>query len=120
MTLGVTGSFGKTIAALMVRSILEAAGERFGLVGALGFCDGTTTRALGAGVVRRGGRTLVLASASAITRPTSSGAFAPGAAGLATLLAEMVERGCKGGVLEVSSERSRTAASRESPFTRRS
>ena len=49
MTLGVTGSFGKTITALMVRSILEAAGERFGLVGSLGFCDGSTTRALGAG-----------------------------------------------------------------------
>jgi UDP-N-acetylmuramoyl-L-alanyl-D-glutamate--2,6-diaminopimelate ligase len=89
LTIGVTGGFGRTIAGLMVRSILVAAGHRIGLIGALGFCDGTTTRPLGAGVVRRGGRT-----------PTT----APGAAGLAALMAEMVERGCNGGVLEVSSE----------------
>ena len=37
-------------------------------------------------------------------REHEPGAFAPGAAGLAALLAEMVERRCKGGVLEVSSE----------------
>ena len=49
MTLGVTGSFGKTITALMVHSILEAAGHRFGLVGSSGFFDGTETRALGDG-----------------------------------------------------------------------
>ena len=42
-----TGGFGRTIAGLMVRSILSAAGERVGLIGALGFCNGTTTRALG-------------------------------------------------------------------------
>ena len=49
VTVGVTGSFGKTITALMVRSILEAAGDRCGLIGSLGFCDGAATRALGAG-----------------------------------------------------------------------
>ena len=49
VTVGVTGSFGKTITALMVRSIIDAAGDRCGLVGSLGFCDGSTTRALGAG-----------------------------------------------------------------------
>ena len=32
-TLGITGSHGKTITALMIRSILEAAGEQFGLIG---------------------------------------------------------------------------------------
>ncbi len=46
VTMGVTGSFGKTITALMVRSIIDAAGDRCGLVGSLGFCDGSTTRAL--------------------------------------------------------------------------
>ena len=49
VTVGITGSFGKTITALMVRSIIDAAGDRCGLVGSLGFCDGSTTRALGAG-----------------------------------------------------------------------
>jgi UDP-N-acetylmuramoyl-L-alanyl-D-glutamate--2,6-diaminopimelate ligase len=113
--LGVTGGFGRTIAALMVRSILVAAGQRIGLIGALGFCDGTTTRALGAGVVRRGGRTRTgvraghgpgAASPSWIgsDHQHQPGSFAPGAASLAALMAEMVERGCKGGVLEVSSE----------------
>jgi UDP-N-acetylmuramoyl-L-alanyl-D-glutamate--2,6-diaminopimelate ligase len=115
LTLGVTGGFGRTIAALMVRSILVAAGQRIGLIGALGFCDGTTTRALGAGGVRRGGRTLTgvraghgpgAAGSSLIgsDHQHQPGAFAPGAASLAALMAEMVERGCKGGVLEVSSE----------------
>jgi len=121
LTLGVTGGFGRTIAALMVRSILVAAGQRFGLIGALGFCNGTTTRAVGTGVVRRGGRPLTgvragqgagAAESSLIggdhhhhhQYPHQPGAFAPGAASLAVLMAEMVERGCKGGVLEVSSE----------------
>ena len=40
LTAGVTGSFGRTITALMVRSIFEAAGQRTGLLGALGFYDG--------------------------------------------------------------------------------
>jgi UDP-N-acetylmuramoyl-L-alanyl-D-glutamate--2,6-diaminopimelate ligase len=114
-TLGVTGGFGRTIAALMVRSILVAAGQRIGLIGALGFCDGTTTRALGAGVVRRGGRTRMGVRAGrgpGAAGPSwiggdhqhQPGSFAPGAASLAALMAEMVERGCQGGVLEVSSE----------------
>ena len=114
LTIGVTGGFGRTIAALMVRSILVAAGQRIGLIGALGFCNGTTTRALGAGVVPRDGRTLTGARAgqgagSSMIRghhhhPHEPGPFVPGAASLAALMAEMVERGCKGGVLEVSSE----------------
>ena len=49
VTLGVTGTHGQTITAILVRSILDAAGERFGLIGSSGFCDGTKTRALGAG-----------------------------------------------------------------------
>src|SRR5262249_54184127 len=39
-TIGVTGTFGKTIASLFVRSILEAAGRRCGLIGALEWSDG--------------------------------------------------------------------------------
>ena len=52
VTLGVTGSYGQTITAMMVRSILDAAGERFGLIGSSGFCDGIKSRALGAGFDR--------------------------------------------------------------------
>ena len=50
MTLGVTGTFGKTVTALFVHSILEAAGLRCGLVGSLGWSDGMTTRPLGIGI----------------------------------------------------------------------
>ena len=53
VTVGVTGSFGKTITALMVRSIIDAAGDRCGLVGSLGFCDGSTTRARAPVSIRR-------------------------------------------------------------------
>jgi UDP-N-acetylmuramoyl-L-alanyl-D-glutamate--2,6-diaminopimelate ligase len=107
VTMGVTGSFGKTITALMVRSIIEAAGDRCGLVGSLGFCDGLTTRAVGAGFdpgilgMGAGGGGSI---ATRKRRDHEPGAFAPGAAGLASLLAELVELRCKGGVLEVSSK----------------
>jgi UDP-N-acetylmuramoyl-L-alanyl-D-glutamate--2,6-diaminopimelate ligase len=104
VTVGVTGSFGRTITALMVRSIFEAAGERTGLLGALGFSNGTTARALGAGLDPRsptggpgfgGGRSAACGS---------SRAFIPDASGLAALMSEMVEGGCQAGVLEVSAE----------------
>ena len=109
VTVGVTGSFGKTITALMVRAIIDAAGDRCGLVGSLGFCDGSTTRALGAGfhpaTLRNGTRPGQSDSITARKpREYEPGAFVPGAAGLAALLAELVERRCKGGVLEVASE----------------
>jgi UDP-N-acetylmuramoyl-L-alanyl-D-glutamate--2,6-diaminopimelate ligase len=104
VTIGVTGSFGKTIAARMVHSIIEAAGDRCGLVGSLGFCDGSTTRALGAGfdptTVGRGAGALTIRG----RREHQPGTFAPGAAGLAALLAELVKLRCKGGVLEVCGE----------------
>lgn len=73
---GVTGTCGRAGASLFVRSIFEAAGLRFGLVGSLGSSDGVTTRAGIDGF--------------------------PSAEGLAAMLAEMVERGCAGGVLELS------------------
>ena len=109
VTVGVTGSFGKTITALMVRSIIDAAGDRCGLVGSLGFCDGSTTRAVGAGfhpaTVRNG---MGAGESGSITarnrRDHEPGAFVPGAAGLAALLAEMVERRCKGASSRLPSE----------------
>ncbi len=115
LTAGVTGSFGRTIAAMFVRSILEGAGQRTGLLGALGFFDGTTPRPLGAGL-DTGSSGAGASAGRAPTRgagPSGSsrtrldrppGAFIPGAAGLAALLSEMVERGCKAGVLEASGE----------------
>ena len=55
VTLGVTGSFGKTITALMVHSIIEAAGDRCGLAGSLGFHNGVQVRPVGAGFETRAG-----------------------------------------------------------------
>jgi UDP-N-acetylmuramoyl-L-alanyl-D-glutamate--2,6-diaminopimelate ligase len=80
VTIGVTGTCGKTVTSLFLRSIFEATGARFGLVGSLGWSDGVKTR------------------------PVASGRAIPDAEGLATMLAAMVERGCLGGVIEVSSE----------------
>ncbi len=78
LTLGVTGSCGRTVTALFLRAIFEAAGGRYGLVGRLGWSDGAATRPAGAGV--------------------------PGAEGLAGMLGEMVDRGCAGAVLEFDPE----------------
>ena len=75
LTLGVTGACGRTVAALFLRAILEAAGGRFGLVGRHGWSDGLASRPVGAG--------------------------APGAEGLAAMLAAMVEQGCAGAVIEL-------------------
>jgi UDP-N-acetylmuramoyl-L-alanyl-D-glutamate--2,6-diaminopimelate ligase len=112
-TLGVTGSFGRTITALMMHAILKTAGKRTGCITSLGFCEGVTMRHLGAGfgphprVMRPGtlagtnrpeSRTHSLGSAE-LPR-----GFAPTAASLSTLLAEMAEHRCEAGVLEISSE----------------
>src|SRR5262249_13777363 len=75
-----------------------------GLLGALGFSNGTTARALGAGLdprISTGGPNL---GGGRFAACGSSRAFIPRAAGLAALLSEMVEGGCKAGVLEVSAE----------------
>ena len=123
VTVGVTGSFGKTITALMVRSIIEAAGDRCGLLGSLGFCDGSSSamRTLGAGFDPSSVGTLGMGNSvhggwtngpglgnGNVRHPSSRGGepgvFIPGAVGLAALLAEMVKARCKGGVLEVSTE----------------
>lgn len=78
MTIGVTGTWGRTVTSLYLRSIFEATGVRFGLIGALGWSDGVTTR--------------------------SVSATFPGEEALATMLSEMVEHGCRGGVVEVPPE----------------
>jgi UDP-N-acetylmuramoyl-L-alanyl-D-glutamate--2,6-diaminopimelate ligase len=77
---GVTGTFGKTVTSLLIRSILEAAGHRCGLIGATGWSDGATTRPMGAGT------------------------WPGGAAGLASILAYMVDQDCTSGVIEASAE----------------
>jgi UDP-N-acetylmuramoyl-L-alanyl-D-glutamate--2,6-diaminopimelate ligase len=74
LTLGVTGACGRTVTALFLRAIFEAAGGRYGLVSRLGWSDGASERPAGAGLTR--------------------------AEGLAGMLAEMVDRGCAGAVLE--------------------
>lgn len=76
VTIGVTGTCGTTVVSLFLRSIFEATGARIGLVGSLGWSDGVTPRPPG----------------RAIADPE----------GMATMLAAMVERGCLGGVIEVS------------------
>ena len=55
LTIGVTGTCGKTVTSLFLRSIFEATGARFGLVGSLGWSDGVTTRPVGRAVARRRG-----------------------------------------------------------------
>jgi UDP-N-acetylmuramoyl-L-alanyl-D-glutamate--2,6-diaminopimelate ligase len=78
LTIGVTGTYGRVATSLYLRSIFEATGARFGLVGSLGWSDGVTTHPMSVTL--------------------------PGAEGLAIMLAEMVNRGCLGGVIEISSE----------------
>jgi UDP-N-acetylmuramoyl-L-alanyl-D-glutamate--2,6-diaminopimelate ligase len=80
VTLGVTGSCGRTLAAHFLRAILEAAGERFGMVGRLGWSDGVETH------------------------PIGLAASMPDPAGLAAMLAAMVEHGAAGAVIELGSE----------------
>jgi UDP-N-acetylmuramoyl-L-alanyl-D-glutamate--2,6-diaminopimelate ligase len=109
LTLGITGSFGKTITALMIRAIVKAAGDRCGLIGSLGFSDGAICRAPGTGFdLRARGMTMVAGGSDSIAagdgRHLEPGSFPPDAAALAVLLAEMVDRRCTGAVLEVSSE----------------
>jgi UDP-N-acetylmuramoyl-L-alanyl-D-glutamate--2,6-diaminopimelate ligase len=76
--IGVAGPAGRTVTAHFLRSIFEAAGARFGMVGEMGWSDGT--------------------------RMTPPGAQEPGAAELAEILVAMLESGCEGGILEMSLE----------------
>lgn len=72
VTVGVTGTAGRTVASVILRAILEAGGGRQGLVSRLGWSDGRANRAIGAG-----------------------------ATGLAEMLGAMVDSGCQGAVLEL-------------------
>jgi UDP-N-acetylmuramoyl-L-alanyl-D-glutamate--2,6-diaminopimelate ligase len=92
MTLGVTGTLGKPLTSLFVRSILEAADLRCGLIGASGWSDGKSSRPLGASIGQ------------------AEGAWPGGAAGLASILSYMVEQKCAAGVIEVSCEALRSRA----------
>jgi UDP-N-acetylmuramoyl-L-alanyl-D-glutamate--2,6-diaminopimelate ligase len=73
---GVAGSSGRTAAALFLRSILESSGARFGLVGAQGWSDGVQSR--------------------------PAGAEEPRPEQFAEMLLAMAERGCAGGIVEIS------------------
>ncbi len=106
-TIGVAGSFGQTVTSLMVRSIIEAAGDRCGLIGSLGYCDGSSTKALGpsfepVAVASHSLGSNALAAQSRRIHELRS--FTPDAASVAALLSEMVKMRCAGSVLEVSAE----------------
>jgi UDP-N-acetylmuramoyl-L-alanyl-D-glutamate--2,6-diaminopimelate ligase len=76
--IGVAGCLGRSAAATFLRSIFEAAGARFGFVGQLDWSDGRQTY--------------------------PAGAVAIGASEIAEMLAAMFERGCAGGILEVTAD----------------
>ena len=46
LAVGVTGTCGRTMTSVFIRSIFEATGARFGLVGALGWSDGVAARSV--------------------------------------------------------------------------
>ena len=112
LTAGVTGSFGRTITALMVRSIFEAAGaadrpaRRPGLLrrhdppSAGGRAGPAAPAADEPGAAAPGpdpGRWRGAAGVARRRLDRPPGAFIPGAAGLAALMSEMVELGLQGG-----------------------
>jgi UDP-N-acetylmuramoyl-L-alanyl-D-glutamate--2,6-diaminopimelate ligase len=74
--IGIAGSAGRSVTALFLHSIFEAAGMRYGLVGRLGWTDGHHNY--------------------------PPGAREPGAVELAEMLLAMVDAGCAGGILEMS------------------
>lgn len=122
LTAGITGSFGRTITALFVRSILEADGRRTGSLGATGYYDGSTPRPLGAGLTPRpwarpatrpdiaglriGGHAAgnLGAAGNRVSLDRTPGTFLPDGKSLAALLGEMVDVGCQAAALEVSAE----------------
>jgi UDP-N-acetylmuramoyl-L-alanyl-D-glutamate--2,6-diaminopimelate ligase len=83
---GITGTNGKTSTSLLIQSVFNAAGIQSGVMGSLGYCDGSQT------------------GAASLTTP--------GAHVLADYLARMAANGCTHGIVEVSSHalaQSRTA-----------
>lgn len=77
-TIGVSGSYGKTITSLLLAGILEAANEPIGILGSMGYCDG---------------RKMV---SDVVTTPTSPE--------LARWLAQSADNGCTHVIVEASSE----------------
>jgi UDP-N-acetylmuramoyl-L-alanyl-D-glutamate--2,6-diaminopimelate ligase len=75
--IGITGTNGKTTTSILVKSVLEAAGQRVGLIGTIEVFDGNTS------------------IPAALTTPD--------AAVLARLMRRMVDAGCTHAVMEVSS-----------------
>jgi UDP-N-acetylmuramoyl-L-alanyl-D-glutamate--2,6-diaminopimelate ligase len=107
---GVAGNFGKTITSLFIRSILETAGLRSGVIGDSYWFDGIATRHLGTGP---GLSPSVGSFAHDYPGGGSSLSEAPGcgndtwpggAEGLAAILAYMVEHQCAAGLVEVSKQ----------------
>ncbi len=76
--IGVTGTYGKTVTALLMASVLEAARRQAGILCSLGYSDSEVT--------------------------TAADNATPPPADLARWLARMVVNGCSHGVVEVSSE----------------
>jgi UDP-N-acetylmuramoyl-L-alanyl-D-glutamate--2,6-diaminopimelate ligase len=74
--IGITGGHDATLVSLLLRSVLDAAGQRFGQVGVQGWSDGLTSLPVGVG--------------------------SPAADGLASMLNAMVKRKCVGGLVELS------------------
>ncbi len=121
-TLGITGSYGKTITAAMIRSILEAAGDQFGLIGPSEFSDGTRSRLLGAGFDRPKTR---LDGAPPARGRVARGAHEPdggalGARGWQGCLRRWSIAGARGRLSKSRHGRSRIGALRGWPSTRRS
>lgn len=105
--LGVTGTFGKTITSLFVRSILEAAGLRSGLIGGLIWSDGTANRPLGGGIGDGSDGRVRPAPPGGPAHPdpwaadrSAQRTLRP--AGLASILATMVDQRCVASVFEIS------------------
>jgi len=94
-TIAVAGILGRTLAALYLRAILAAAGERTGLISALGFHDGARMRPLGADWDHPDN----LHSRS-LRGPQVRGGFAPAPAAISQLLAESAASGCTAVILE--------------------
>jgi len=77
-TIGVTGTAGKTITAMLLAGVFKAAGARVGMTGSLGYCDSVDAEAAG---------------------PTT-----PRPPQLARWMARMTANGCSHAIVEASSE----------------
>jgi UDP-N-acetylmuramoyl-L-alanyl-D-glutamate--2,6-diaminopimelate ligase len=77
-TIGVSGSYGKTVTSLLLAGILEAANEPIGMLGSLGYCDGR--------------------------KMVSDVETTPAAPELARWLAQSADNGCTHAIVEASSE----------------